>query len=239
MKSRQLKIEYLSLDELTPYEGNVKRHPKEQIAQIAESITDYGFNDPIAIDENGLIIEGHGRYEACKELGMDKVPVIRLKGLTDEEKREYIIVHNKITMNSGFDMKKLKLELNKLPKFKIDTYKLNFRFNTPGKENARMNTVYQYNLHLFNENDASGFFQMPTIHCDDYIPSGLIGFNYAKTAADKHTGIHMFVDDYQFERLWNAPEQYVDLLSKFECVLSPDFSLYMDMPMAMKIWNVY
>ena len=80
---------------------------------------------------------------------------------------------------------------------------------------------------------------MPVIHNDNYIPNDLIGFNYAKTSKEKNVGIHFYIDDYQFERVWNSPEQYIDILKEYDCVLSPDFSLYMDMPMPMKIWNIY
>jgi len=244
MKPRQLKIEYLSLDELTPYEGNVKRHPKEQIAQIAESITDYGFNDPIAIDENGLIIEGHGRYEACKELGMDKVPVIRLNGLTDEEKREYIIVHNKITMNSGFDMKKLKLELNKLPKFKFDTYKLDFKFmqDHDYKKKTRESVLNILNLG-YAQFEGVGKYDIPQIQPVYELPEGIeewIGFNYVLSDQNpENKAVHFFIDDYQFERVWNRPDQYISYLKRYKCVLSPDFSPYGDMPLATQIYNHY
>ena len=80
---------------------------------------------------------------------------------------------------------------------------------------------------------------MPIIKNDNFIPSKLIGFNYAKTSKEKNVGIHFYLDDYQFERLWNNPEEYIDILKQYECILSPDFSLYMDMPMPMKIWNIY
>lgn len=96
-----------------------------------------------------------------------------------------------------------------------------------------------YNLDLFDVYETDGFYQMPMIYKCDTIPDDLIGFNYMKTFKDKSVGIHMYLDDYQFERLWNNPRRYVEELSKYQCVLTPDFSLYMDMPMAMKIWNVY
>lgn len=67
----KLKIEYVSLDDINTYENNAKLHPAEQIEQIKKSIQEFGFNDPIAIDENNVIIEGHGRYIACKELGIN------------------------------------------------------------------------------------------------------------------------------------------------------------------------
>lgn len=84
-----------------------------------------------------------------------------------------------------------------------------------------------------------GFYQMPIIHKEDFIPEDLIGFNYMLTSKDKNVGIHCFVDDYQFERLWTSPQEYVEKIAEYDCFLSPDFSLYMDMPMAMKIWNIY
>lgn len=70
-------------------------------------------------------------------------------------------------------------------------------------------------------------------------PKELIPFNYAKTNIDKNVGVHFFIDDYQFERLWRYPDRYVHLLSKYDCVLSPDFSVYVDMPLTLKIWNIY
>lgn len=106
--------------------------------------------------------------------------------------------------------------------------------------NERHRTNDIYNLDLIDiENSTKNFWQMPIINNDRFIPSNLIGFNYAKSSKNKNTGIHFYLDDYQFERLWNKPENYIDILKQYECILSPDFSLYMDMPMPMKIWNTY
>lgn len=109
-----LKIDYLSVDEIKEYGKNAKLHPREQIEQIKKSIEEYGFDDPIAIDENNIIIEGHGRLLAAKELGINPVPVIRLNHLTEEQKKAYRIAHNKINMNSGFDMELLQAEIDEL-----------------------------------------------------------------------------------------------------------------------------
>lgn len=112
MKRREnLKIEYISIEKLNTYGGNAKIHPAEQIEQIKQSIRDFGFNDPIAVWKDNEIIEGHGRYIACQELGMTEVPIIRLDRLSDEERRAYTLVHNKLTMNSGFDVDVLNREL--------------------------------------------------------------------------------------------------------------------------------
>ena len=115
-----MKIEKVKINEIKEYKNNAKEHPKEQIEQIKKSIKDYGFNDPIAIDENNMIIEGHGRLIALKELGKSEVDCIRLLHLTEEQKKSYILIHNKLTMNTDFDMDKLKQELDDLLANDID-----------------------------------------------------------------------------------------------------------------------
>lgn len=107
------------------------------------------------------------------------------------------------------------------------------------KVNQRNRTNNIYNLEIYDEFNTEGKYQMPIINNDNYIPNDLIGFNYAKTNKEKKTGIHFYLDDYQFERIWKCPSDYIDMLKSYECILSPDFSLYMDMPIAMKIWNIY
>ena len=231
----KLKVDYLPLDKIKPYAGNAKKHPAEQIEQIKDSIQQFGFADPIAT-WNGEIVEGHGRYIAALELELDKVPVISLDELTDEQRRAYTLVHNKLTMNTGFDVDLLGLELDAITE--IDMEQFGFDMELPdfdydgyyGDERERTNNAYNLDL-AHNTTMTDDFWQMPVIKNDNFVPERLIGFNYAKSSKDKACGIHFFIDDYQFERTWNAPE--------YDCILSPDFSLYMDMPMPMKIWNVY
>lgn len=91
-----LKIEYVNVAKLKPYDKNTRKHEDYDVSQIAKSIEQYGFNDPIGIwGKDNIIVEGHGRLLAAKKLGMDKVPCIRLDDLTDEQRREYAIMHNK------------------------------------------------------------------------------------------------------------------------------------------------
>lgn len=111
----ELKIEYLSKEELKPYAGNAKIHTAEQIEQIKASIREFGFNDPIAIWHDNEIIEGHGRLLAVMEMeDFNEVPVIRLDNLSDEERRAYMLAHNKLTMNTGFDFATLADELDRI-----------------------------------------------------------------------------------------------------------------------------
>lgn len=109
-----LKIEKIDINKIKPYGKNAKLHPRTQIDQIKQSIIEFGNNDPIAIDEDGVIIEGHGRYVALQELGYKQAEVIRLEHMTDEQKRAYTLVHNKLTLNSNFDIGLLEEELKEI-----------------------------------------------------------------------------------------------------------------------------
>ena len=110
-----MQIETVNINSLTPYEKNAKLHPRDQIEQIKKSIEMYGNNDPIAVwGENNVIVEGHGRYTALCELGYKTADIIRLDHLTDEQRREYMLVHNQTTMNSGWDIDLLAGELEDL-----------------------------------------------------------------------------------------------------------------------------
>lgn len=100
----ELKVEMMTIDDLIPYEDNTKLHDEPQIEKIKNSITRFGFNDPIAIDEKSkIIIAGHGRYLAAVELNLGTVPTIKLGHLSEEKRRLYAIAHNKLTANTGFD----------------------------------------------------------------------------------------------------------------------------------------
>ena len=111
---KELKIISKNIDDIKEYENNAKEHPEWQVEQIANSIQEFGFNDPIAINADNQIIEGHGRLLAAKQLGLSEIPCIVLTGLTEVQERAYIIAHNKTTMNTDFDLDRLQYELNAL-----------------------------------------------------------------------------------------------------------------------------
>ncbi len=106
-----MKIERIAIDRLIPYARNSRTHSDEQVAQVAASIREFGFTNPVLIDGEGGIIAGHGRVMAARKLGMDKVPCIRLAHLTEAQRRAYVIADNKLALNSGWDEKMLALEL--------------------------------------------------------------------------------------------------------------------------------
>lgn len=125
----ELKIEYLPVDALTPYENNTRRHAPDDIEQIKASIEADGFNDPIGIwGDNNIIVEGHGRLIAAKEMGLEKVPCIRLDHLTDTQRRDYAIRHNRTAELSGWDFGKLEEEIAALEIEGVDLSGLDFNF---------------------------------------------------------------------------------------------------------------
>lgn len=123
METREMKlqVEYIPLNEIKLYPNNAKIHTSEQIEQIKKSIKEFGFNDPIGI-WHGECVEGHGRIIAATELGLETVPVIRLDELTDEQRKAYMLVHNKLTMNTDFDMDLLDLELDNIVDIDMSEY---------------------------------------------------------------------------------------------------------------------
>ncbi|QPI00123.1 ParB N-terminal domain-containing protein [Campylobacter concisus] len=115
-----MEIKYKKIGELTPYINNARTHSDEQVDQIVASIKEFGFTNPLLIDEKGEIIAGHGRLAAAKKLNMGEVPTIELKGLSEAQKRAYVIADNKLALNAGWDEDLLKAELEALQNLDFD-----------------------------------------------------------------------------------------------------------------------
>lgn len=115
-----LQIEHLPIDRLTPYARNSRTHSEEQVAQIAASIREFGFTNPVLIDAEGGVIAGHGRIMGATRLGMTEVPCLRLGHLTDAQKRAYVIADNKLALNAGWDEAMLAAELRDLADMDYD-----------------------------------------------------------------------------------------------------------------------
>ncbi len=119
-RSADLEIEYKSVSDLSPDPHNARMHPKRQIEQLKSAITAFGFTNPILIDETGVLIAGHGRLRAARDLGMEDVPTIVLSGLSEPEKRTLRIADNKIALGASWDLDLLKLELGELSNLDVD-----------------------------------------------------------------------------------------------------------------------
>ena len=130
-------IKWEAVDKLIPYAKNARTHSDEQVAQIAGSIKEFGFNNPILVDKDNSVIAGHGRLMAARKLGMDKVPVVELQHLTESQRKAYVLADNRIALNSGWDTSMLSLELQDL-KDDIDLSLLGF---DPDELDALLNPI--------------------------------------------------------------------------------------------------
>ena len=160
MNSAKLSVEYLPVGALRPYERNARKHRKEDVQGIVNSIKQFGFDDPIGIwGPDNLIVEGHGRLLAAKQLGMETVPCIRLDHLNDEQRRAYALAHNKTAENSEWDFDILPEELESI--VDIDMSQFGFDINldeeqeivedevpeVPEEPRTRLGDIYQLGSH--------------------------------------------------------------------------------------------
>lgn len=246
-------IEYLALDEIHPYKNN-PRNNQGAIKYVANSIREFGFRNPIILDGSRVIVCGHTRYYAAKKMGLERVPCLIVRDLPPEKLKAYRLADNKVSEYSVWNESLLDLELSELRQFDVPMIEFGFEVpeldigpggerETKGDEgyygDERERTDDGYNLGAFDPEDADGFYQMPRLKKCLHVPERLINFNEVLTSRDYNAGVHFFIDDYRFERVWNQPERYIGILKGFDCVFTPDFSLYLDMPEAMKIWNIY
>lgn len=239
-------IETKKISEIKPYEKN-PRINKNAIAKVAESINAFGFQNPIIVDKNNVIITGHTRYAAAKKLGLKEIPCIVASNLTDEQANAYRIVDNKTSELSEWDFDLLNEEILNLPEFNFEEF--GFEFFDEEEAHQEQKDAFQKRVrNIVNLEkahfDGSGYFDIPQLKpvkpeeiqgIKEWIP-----FNMVLSDKDP-TGkaVHFFIDDYQFERVWNNPEKYIEKLSKYICVAAPDFSPYGDMPNILQIYNHY
>lgn len=143
-----MQIEKVKIKDLVEYEGNAKLHPQEQIDKIKKSIQEFGNNDPIAIDENNIIIDGHGRLQALEQLGYTEAEVIRLSHLSEDQKKAYILIHNKLNTDTGFDTEMLSDELSEI--FSVDM--ADFGFDMPKDEILNFSSEVEQQEKFYKKN---------------------------------------------------------------------------------------
>ena len=197
----ELKIEYISVNDLKPYEKNNKKHEDFDVGEIAKSISKYEMIDPVGIwGKDNTIVEGHGRVLACKQLGIDKVPCIRLDHLTDEQRREYAIVHNKSQELALYDFDNLADELADLD---LSDFDFDFGIDTDTDDDAEIvedeaPDTYEQKKKEFEERMASGELSDD----DEEYQEFLAKFEAKKTTDDCYTPpvVYEAVADYVAEK---------------------------------------
>ncbi|SMB88483.1 Predicted transcriptional regulators [Pasteurella testudinis DSM 23072] len=126
INSSNLSIEQINIDDLLPYVNNSRTHSGDQVSQIAASIKEFGFCNPVLIDDDNGIIAGHGRLMAAKKLNFETVPAVRLIGLSEAQKKAYVIADNQLALNADWDLSKLQIEIEALQESNFDIDLLGF-----------------------------------------------------------------------------------------------------------------
>jgi hypothetical protein len=239
------------LADLVPYDRNPRDNDKA-VPEVAASIKAFGFKGAIVCDreheggtpEHPVIVNGHTRVKALESLGYTEIPdewIVYTDGLSEDEVKALRLADNRTAEAATWNRTLLQHEVKALPG--IDMKRFGFDFKSAARPYGaeRLKTDDRYNLRLVDAYDC-GPGGYPELEAADASPKRLIGFNYAKSIdarAKRGNGCHFFIDDYQFERCWSQPERAIEYLRGFSCVLTPDFSLYMDMPDPMMRWNRY
>ena len=252
-----MRIERKSIYDLqaAPYNPREDLQPGDaEYERLVRSVREFGYVEPIIWNERtGYVVGGHQRLKVLRQLGETEIDCV-VVDLSDEREKALNIALNKIS--GDWDKEKLSELLEDLQNTDID-------ITLTGFDSAELDKVFDsrmldddedgyfgderektYNLYRLHEYDASrtaGYYNFPTLNACHYVPDELIGFNYVKSwkGSREGIGVHFFLDDYQFERIWRSPYENIERLRGFSCVLVPDFSTYSDMPRAMQIWNIY
>jgi len=247
--------------ELIPYANNPRQN-EDAVRYVAASIKEFGFKVPIVIDSGGVIVAGHTRLLAAKSLGLATVPCIVADDLSPEQIKAFRLADNKVSEAATWDIEKLNIELDEL---KIDFDMSDFGFapetlaapeldtsagdsdNEPSDTDKGEETESEpeekrrlLNLEIANFLGV-GAYGIPELTPEEYKPMDFIPFSDAAsfTGDAPNTGIHFFLDDYRFMRVWNNPLQQLSVLQRFGCLLTPDFSLFLNTPKAIQIFNHY
>lgn len=243
-------VKNIKTKELKPYKNNPRKND-EAVDYVAESIREFGFKVPLVIDKDNTIVCGHTRYKAAKKLGINELPCVVADDLTEEQIKAFRLADNKVGEMAEWDFELLDAELEGI---ELDMEDFGFEFDCfseiEKERNAqstqqRVENILNLGFSQF-EPAPNGKYDIPQLNPVTEIPriDEWIGFNYVLSDSDtdeqkKHKAVHFFIDDYQFERVWEYPDKYISYLEKYGVVCTPDFSPYGDAPLATQIFNHY
>ena len=243
-----LHIEYLDIEKLCHFDRNSKIHTKEQIRHIANSIQRFGFNDPIGIaGKDNTVLEGNGRVEAAKLLGMKTLPCIRLDHLSKDEQDAYVIAHNAVNLETGFDDGVLYEELKKLQNYDFREFGIYENYlhalQKTQKELYQDELIKSKRKLVRNGFPTTGKYGIPILRKQDidFLPLKSISFSNTRydDRRNKKKMVHFFLHDYRFECVYDNAEILFEKLKQYDCLLTPDFSLYQDMPIVLQMYSVF
>ena len=237
-----MQIVYKKVKDLKPYEKNPRKNTKA-VKYVANSIEQFGFKVPLVIDKDNVVVCGHTRLLASKKLDIEEVPCIIADDLSEEELKAFRLADNKVSEKAEWDFDLLGEEINEIFTLDMEDFGFEFVDEEKNKRDTQEKVISILNLNKAHF-DGVGKYDVPELlpiyEKDIGEITEWIGFNYVLSDKEPQgKAVHFFIDDYQFMRLWNNPERYIEKLKQYEVVLTPDFSPYGDMPMATQIFNHY
>lgn len=244
-------IQSVQIGLIKPFKNNAKKHTKAQVRKIADSIKQFGFLSPCLIDREYNLIAGHGRLMAAKSLGWTEVPCLFADGLTEAQRRAYILADNKLSELAEWDKDLVSEELAALKDLDFDLDLTGFEETDivlPSDDDGftdDRDPSCQHNA--FENQDTMQFptkswYGMPAMAPTNTTGNKMLRFmdwNTISTKERKKYIAHFYYDDYKFIAAWREPDKYIDRLKEFRAVISPDFSLYTDFPRALQILSCY
>lgn len=252
MKNQE-QIIYKKIDEIKPYKNN-PRINDEAVKYVTKSIKQYGFRNPIIIDKDNTIIAGHTRLKGAKKLGYKEVPCIIADDLSEADIKAFRLADNKVAEFSLWDNDLLDVELEDLfTNFDVDMSEFGFEgFNDYIKienqtdideDEQLLAPSCQHNVFENQEKmqfPIENYYGIPTLKPTQTKGDKFLRFMDWGEVEDLSEYIaHFYYDDYKFMSAWREPDKYIDRLKQFKAVISPDFSLYTDFPLALQILSCY
>lgn len=233
-------IKDFPLSDLVLSEENPRQIKRGKFDELKKSVKEFPKMlevREIVVDSKGKVWGGHQRIRALLANGVKTATVKVLDdSWSEEDKRQFMIKDNVHSGTWDSDIVANQWDIEEVGNWGASIPEIKER-EYYGDE--REKTYNQMHLHDIDYGKLDGKWEIPTLRRCDYVPDTLISFNYVLSAQERSGGVHFFIDDYQFERMWNSPKKYLNKLAEYDCCLSPDFSLYLDMPLAMQMWNVY
>ena len=238
-----MEIQFLKTGDLIPYENN-PRINAAAVDKVAASIKEFGFQQPIVVDKNMVVIVGHTRLKAAKKLGLKNVPVT-VADLSEEQANAYRLADNKVGEAAEWDTDRLIEELDKILSIDMSDFGFDLNFDDeeeddepdPRDPSCQHNVFENQELAQF---PCVGFYGIPVMQPTETVGDKFLRFMDFNDTKDHSEYIaHFYYDDYKFISAWREPDKYLAKLRQFKAVVSPDFSLYTDFPRALQILSCY
>ncbi len=247
-----MKVVNMAVDSIKPYAKNAKKHPDDQVEAIAKSIQEFGWQQPLVVDKDGVLVIGHGRLQAAKKLRFTSVPVVFADTLTESQIKALRLADNKVA-ESEWDFNLLNDELGDITDLDMSDFGFDVEDVSDSAEKeketvynifadtrapaARHNVFENQEMKQFESDNYYGF---PTMKPTQTVGDKMLRFCDFNSVSDPENYIvHFYYDDFKFIQAWRNPDKYIARLRKFKAVVSPNFSLYTDFPRALQILSCY